>query len=181
MIYNLSYHKDRFDNSRRVLFGIDDVLELSKYIDAPLVGLYRCRILYDSEIKSVEYIPYTPKEINSLYIVSSDVDYEFKYANRDEFNRILLACGEADEVIIEKDGYLTDTTISNIAFYDGEVWVTPQNPLLKGTMRAKLIEEGFLSTKNIQKDNLSQYSHLALINAMIGFKILNHFNIIDKT
>ena len=82
-----------------------------------------------------------------------------------------------DEVIIEKEGYLTDITIANIAFYDGEQWFTPENPLLKGTMRAKLIDEGFLHKREIRKKDLDNYTQVALINAMIGFKILNHFNI----
>ena len=82
-----------------------------------------------------------------------------------------------DEIIIEKEGYLTDTTISNIAFYDGEKWVTPSHPLLPGTMRAKLLDEGFLHKKEIKKEDLKNYSQIALMNSMIGFKILNNFTI----
>ena len=40
-------------------------------------------------------------------------------------------------------------------------------------MRAKLIDEGFLHTKQIKKEDLQSYSHVGLMNAMIGFKILN--------
>ena len=82
-------------------------------------------------------------------------------------------------MIIEKKGYLCDTTIANIAFFDGKQWFTPTHPLLKGTMRQKLLDEGFLETKKIKKDNLSDYSQVALINAMIGFKILKHINLED--
>jgi len=84
---------------------------------------------------------------------------------------------DCDEIIIEQNGYLTDTTIANIAFYDGERWITPAKPLLKGTMRAKLLDEGLLHEKEIKKEDLKNYSQVALINAMIGFKILNHVNI----
>jgi 4-amino-4-deoxychorismate lyase len=106
-------------------------------------------------------------------IVSSDIEYSLKYANRDALNALLESNKDVDEVIIEKKGYLTDTTISNIAFFDGEQWVTPVKPLLEGTMRAKLIDEGFLQTKEIKKEDLQNYSQVALMNAMIGFKILN--------
>jgi 4-amino-4-deoxychorismate lyase len=106
-------------------------------------------------------------------IVSSDIEYSLKYANRDALNALLESNKDVDEVIIEKEGFLTDTTISNIAFFDGKRWVTPVKPLLEGTMRAKLIDEGFLHPKEIRKENLKNYSKVALMNAMIGFKILN--------
>jgi 4-amino-4-deoxychorismate lyase len=108
-----------------------------------------------------------------LRIVPSDIEYSLKYANRDALNALLESNKDVDEVIIEKNGYLTDTTISNIAFFDGKQWMTPEKPLLEGTMRAKLIDEGFLKTKQIKKEDLQNYSQVGLMNAMIGFKILN--------
>ena len=46
-------------------------------------------------------------------------------------------------------------------------------------MREKLLDEGFLKKENITIDNLEKYSQVALMNAMIGFKILNDVTIID--
>ncbi len=172
-VHNLSYHQQRCNQSRQTLFGSKDTLELSSKIEAPKEGLYRCRIVYGEKINSIEYIPYTPKEIRSLKIVSSDIEYDHKYANRETLDALLISHPDADEVIIEQEGYLTDTTIANIAFYDEEQWVTPKKPLLQGTMRVKLIEEGLLKTADISKEDLQKYTHVALINAMIGFKILN--------
>jgi len=177
-IANLPYHQDRCAKSRQILFNSSDVLDLSSIIDAPKAGLYRCRILYGEALHSIDYIPYIPKEIQSLRIVSSDIDYSLKYANRDALNALLESNRDVDEVIIEKNGYLTDTTISNIAFYDGEQWFTPAKPLLEGTMRAKLIDEGFLQIKEIKREDLYHYSQVALMNAMIGFKIINDIKII---
>ena len=172
-IHNLSYHQDRCTKSRQALFHSSDVLDLSSIINAPKIGLYRCRILYGEVLHSIDYIPYVPKKIQTLKIVSSDIEYSLKYANRDALNSLLNENKDADEVIIEKDGYLTDTTISNIAFLDGTQWFTPVKPLLEGTMRAKLIDEGFIQPKEIKKEDLANYSQVALMNAMIGFKILN--------
>jgi 4-amino-4-deoxychorismate lyase len=172
-IHNLHYHQNRCTKSRQKLFHSSDVLDLSSIIDAPKVGLYRCRILYRESLHSIEYIPYIPKEIQKLKIVSSDIEYSFKYANRDALNTLLESNRDVNEVIIEKNGYLTDTTIHNIAFFNGKQWLTPEKPLLEGTMRAKLIDEGFLQTKQIKKEELQNYSQVALMNAMIGFKILN--------
>ena len=84
---------------------------------------------------------------------------------------------KADEIIIEKDGYLTDTTIANIAFYDGTKWLTPLNPLLKGTTMTRLLDEGLLHPKKIKKEELTNYTYVALMNAMIGFKIIKNVNI----
>ncbi len=176
-VSNLSYHQTRCDESRKALFHSTDRLDLSSLIHAPSKKLYRCRILYNEKIHSIEYIPYIPKEIHTLKIVSSNLEYDHKYANRDTLNTLLQKQSDADEIIIEKEGYLTDTTIANIAFYNGEQWFTPEKPLLKGTMRAKLLDEGFLHTRKIKKEEISNYTHVALMNAMIGFKILNNFSI----
>ena len=172
-IHNLSYHQARCNRSRQTLFHTTDTLDLSSIIKPPHSGLYRCRILYHEKLHSIEYIPYIPKRIERLRIVSSNITYDFKYADRDELNNLLASNQDVDEVIIEKDGVLTDTTISNIAFFDGEKWFTPHQPLLEGTMRAKLIHEGVLQPKEIRKEMLANYSQVALINAMIGFKTLN--------
>ena len=176
-IFNLPYHQARFDHSRKTLFNTEDTLLLFKIIKAPKKGLCRCRILYDANIQSIEYIPYTPREIHTLRVIPSDIEYAYKYADRKAFNALLKENSDTDEIIIEKEGLLTDTTISNIAFYDGKKWVTPAKPLLQGTMRSKLIDKGFLTTTDIAKETLDRFTHVALINAMIGFKILNHYDI----
>jgi 4-amino-4-deoxychorismate lyase len=175
-IYNLPYHQDRCNTSIKSLFKDTTPLALDSIIKAPPTGLYKCRIVYADTLHSIEYIPYQEKEIHSLKIVSSSLDYDFKYANRNAFNALLLKSPHTDEIIIEKDGYLTDSSMSNIAFYDGKEWITPKFPLLKGTMRQKLLDDGFLVTKNIILSDLKDYSHVALINAMIGFKILKNIN-----
>ena len=176
-VCNLPYHQRRFDRSREALFNITESIDLSSRIKAPSSALYRCRLLYDSEIRSVEYIPYLPKEIHRLKIVTSTLSYTYKYANRNEINTLLEKHADYDEIIIEKEGFLTDTSIANLAFYDGKQWFTPQKPLLEGTMRAKLLEDGFLHRKQIQREDLKDYTHVALMNAMIGFKILKNFSI----
>jgi len=176
-IHNLSYHQKRCDHTRKTLFNCTDTLSLIDSIIPPQKGLYRCRILYAKTLHSVEYIPYVPKDIHALKIVKSDIHYNFKYADRDMFTHLLTDNNDVDEILIEKDGYLTDTTIANIAFYAESVWYTPTTPLLKGTMRQKLLDDGFLQERNIKKEDLNQYTQVALMNAMIGFKILNHFSI----
>lgn len=176
-IFNLSYHQARFAKTQKALFGIKHSLHLSNVIDAPQKGLYRCRILYNETIQNIEYIPYVGKEIRTLKIISSNLDYAYKYANREPLSALLETNPDADEVIIEKKGFLTDTTSANIAFYDGNKWYTPLNPLLQGTTMTKLLDQGFLHQREIKKEGLSGYTHVALMNAMIGFKIIKNVSI----
>jgi 4-amino-4-deoxychorismate lyase len=173
-VFNLHYHQKRFDKSRLDLFGDTTEIDLSTVTEAPKKELYRCRILYDTQIRSIEYIPYRAKVIRTLKVVPARIEYAYKYANRDAFNTLLQNHPDVDEIIIEKDGFITDTTISNLAFYDGVQWLTPANPLLPGTMRAKLLDEKVIFEAPIQKKDLKKYTHVALMNAMIGFNILNN-------
>ncbi len=176
---NLPYHQARFDRSRKALFNTTSPLTLLKHIDPPQNGLYRCRILYTDTIESVEYLLYTPKTINTLKVVTDNtLEYCYKYADRTLLNTLLSAHPNADEIIIEQNGLLTDTTIANIAFYNGSTWLTPATPLLEGTMRAHLLDKGMLQTADIRKSDLHRYTHVALMNAMLGFKILKEVTII---
>ncbi len=174
-VINIEWHNRRCNKSRLELFDEKKLLNLEEFIEAPQKGLYRCRILYDSKVNSVEYIPYTPKKIKSFKIVKSNINYSYKYSDREELNKLLD--NAYDDIIIEKNGLLTDTTIANIAFYDGKQWSTPLNPLLEGTLREKLLSEEFLVLKNIKSEDIKNYSHFALMNAMIGFQIQKNINI----
>ena len=178
VIHNLNYHQQRCTQSRKKLYHATDILLLKNFIIPPQKGCYRCRIVYSTTIQSIEYIPYVTKTIKTLKVVSSTLKYAFKYTDRDLLNRLLKENIDVDDIIIEQDGYLTDTSIANLAFYDGTTWYTPKKPLLHGTMRQKLLDEGFLQERNIKKETLSQYTHVALMNAMIGFKILKDVKIL---
>jgi len=170
-IYNIAWHNQRFNQTRSDILGIDKLINLETYINPPSIGLFRCRIVYATDIISIEYIPYTPKISNSFKIVQRNIEYKYKYSNRDELNSLKDSANGYDDIIIEKNRLLTDTTIANIAFYNGVEWITPKNPLLRGTIRAKLLNRRFLIPKDINSDDLKHFSNFALMNAMIGFQI----------
>lgn len=75
--------------------------------------------------------------------------------------------GDADEVVIVGNGLLTDTSYSNIALFDGQRWVTPRQPLLRGTMRQSLLDTGQLVERDIRDDEWGRYEKVSLINAMM--------------
>lgn len=177
LINNIKYHQKRFNDSRIKLFDTKNKIDLVDFINPPNNGLFRCRILYSNKIESIEYIPYEPKIFKKFKVVSSNIEYPFKYANRRELEELKAKNLDYDEVIIEKNGLLTDTTISNIAFFDGKDWLTPASPLLKGTMRAKLIDDGFLRPINIKYNDIQKFTKFALLNAMLGFCEIKDYTI----
>jgi len=172
-LQNILYHNQRLNRSRRELFGVDNYIDLSRFISPPDSGNYRCRVIYSRDIESIEYIPYKPKDIKKILLVDSDIEYKYKCLNRLELNNLLKRYKDYDDILIVRDRLLTDTTIANIALRRDGKWYTPQKPLLKGTTRQRLIDIGFLSTQDIDKSNLTDYDGFAIMNAMIDFKIIN--------
>jgi 4-amino-4-deoxychorismate lyase len=180
-VYNLEWHNRRLNRGRSQLFKLSNPLNLENYLsNIPPKGLFRCRVIYNRDVVSIEYLPYTPKKIASIRIVKSNIEYSYKYRDRDELNSLMEKSGGCEEIIIEKGGVLTDTTIANIAFYDGRRWITPRTPLLEGTLRAKLLHEAKIVPKDIKSEKLNHFSHFALMNAMIGFQIQKNIIIYDK-
>ncbi|MBD3791870.1 MAG: aminotransferase class IV [Campylobacterales bacterium] len=179
-LHHLEYHQERVDRSRKALFGLTDTLNLASLPKPPDEQLYRCRVRYAEKIESVEYIPYIPKEIRTLKVVPAEIDYHYKFADRSQLECLLRENPDADDLIIEKEGLITDTTIANIAFFDGMQWITPKKPLLEGTMRAYLIDQGFLKEEDIPSGLLDRFEKVALMNAMLGFKILNNIKILKS-
>ncbi len=169
--YHLDYHQRRLDYSRHCL-GYTDPLVLT--LTPPEQGLYRCRILYSDTIKTIEYLPYTPKEFKNFKLLHSQISYDLKYEDRSELNALLEHKQEADEIIIVKDGLITDTSISNLCFFDGKRWLTPKTPLLKGTTRQRLLDEGKVIEADIPYTQLHRFEKIGLLNAMLGFQIIEN-------
>jgi 4-amino-4-deoxychorismate lyase len=178
---HLEYHQKRYEGVLKH-FGITKYKNLTDYIKPPNDGLYRCRLIYtpqDIEKIDIEYIKYKKRNINSLKLVYDDkIEYSLKSTDRTELNKLFEKRQNADDVLIVKNGYITDTTIANIALYDG-VWKTPANPLLKGTTRERLLDCAKIIEADIKPDELKNYSKVALLNAMIDFDIIANENIKD--
>jgi 4-amino-4-deoxychorismate lyase len=73
-------------------------------------------------------------------------------------------------VLIIKNDFITDTSYSNIVFWNGAQWITPDTFLLAGTQRTRLLEEGIILEKKIRAQDLPKYSHARLINSMLDFE-----------
>jgi 4-amino-4-deoxychorismate lyase len=77
---------------------------------------------------------------------------------------------ETDDILIIKNGNVTDTSFSNIVFFDGTKWLTPAQPLLRGTKREKLIRENIIFEETITKNEIQRFQNAVLINAMIDIE-----------
>lgn len=169
---NLVLHDKRMNLSRQKLFGSDKDLHLSGFIIVPeeyKAGIVRCRVIYGDSIVSIEYSNYFPADIKTLKNVhAGSLKYDLKYLDRNELTS-LINKELADDILIVKEGCITDSSFSNIAFTDGRSWKTPDTPLLRGTMREKLLNEGIISTQRITVDDLNRFTHFRLFNSMLGF------------
>ncbi len=170
----LSYHQDRVDKSLKQL-GSNRKYDLTSLILPPDNALYRCRIIYDSAALNIAYIPYKKRVVHSLKLIQADdLEYALKYADRVELDHLFAKRGDADDILIVQNNLITDTTIANIAFFDGTQWLTPKHPLLKGTTRSRLLDEKKIFESDIHLNDLDKFTAFALMNAMIDFDIINN-------
>ena len=180
-LQNIDYHNQRFNTSRKVVFGKNETEDLMDLIPIPneyQSENYRCRVIYEEEIESISFIKYVQKDIKNLKLVDiENWDYQHKYADRDFLNALLAQNSDVDEVIMTKNGFITDCTIANLAFWDGDNWFTPSTPLLKGTKRQQLLDKQLIAEREIRVDDISQYEGVCLINCFRNLELENLINI----
>lgn len=180
------------NKSRYDLFGCNDTLCIENFVSLPdyaFTGIWKVRVHYDSAIHHIEYELYKKKSIKTLKIVIDDsIDYSYKYSDRSRITHLFEKRDNADDILILKNGLVTDSSTANVVFYDGKHWVTPATPLLPGTKRAKLIDEGKIKEEYITAKDLPAFTHISLINAFLDIgditipisSIKNLYTIIPK-
>lgn len=172
--YNLNYH------NKRIAKTIGKNIDLNEYIYPISDELLKCKVIYSSdEIIDICYSKYAPKNPKRFKIIINDeINYKYKSLDREEIETLYNLKQEADEIIIVKDGYVTDTSIANIAIEKNGIWFTPNNPLLEGTTRERLLELGSIKKYPLTLQDLKSCTKLAIMNAMIGFQEVKEFELI---
>lgn len=131
-------------------------------------GRYKCRALYRERIESVSFAPYTVRPVHRLKLVAADhIEYGLKFADRALLKQAFEQRGNADDVLLVKEGRITDTYYANIAFWNGRAWITPKRPLLPGTRRARLLRQGAIHTAPLRVEDLRHFHKATLFNAMM--------------
>jgi len=172
-IFNLKWHQWRFEQSCKNYFGKLATYKLTNVISLPdsvKTGLFKLRLSYNLDHYKLEFNPYTYKKISSLKMICSDhIEYTLKYSDRNQLNELLAQKDNCDDILIIKNILITDTSFTNIVFLDGEKWITPKTPLLKGTCRERLLHKQKIFEAEIKVDDLHRYQSFKLINAMRDF------------
>jgi len=123
------------------------------------------------DLLKVDYELYNPLEVKSLFIIDSKLDYTYKSTNRNELDALRQQAKKyADEVLIAKNGFITDTSYTNVAFFDGKQWFTPTTYLLNGTQRQFLVDKKILLEADIRTSDVHQFQKILLYNSMLGFE-----------
>ena len=167
-VLNLDAHQQRVDSTFSKFFKAPSFRLKNLLFNVPASGKHKCRIIYDEEVQSIEFDKYEKKEISSLkFVEADDLIYDFKKKDRSKLTSLYEQRGAADDIIVVKNGLCTDSYFANLALFDGEKWLTPKSPLLKGTKRQKLLDEGRLEERDIMKSEIGKITKVSLINAML--------------
>lgn len=171
-VQNVKAHTARMQQTATAhYFTAPPLPELGKMLPMALTeGSVKCRIIYHHTLEEVTFLPYQPKMITSLKLVEASPDYGFKYADRRELSRLLEQKGECDEILISRNGWVTDTSYSNVVLSRGSRFYTPRTFLLNGTKRQQLLHSGSISERDIHVDDLGEYDQIWLINAMLNIE-----------
>ena len=169
-IKHLRQHEERMVLSRKEVWNLDNRISLKEIINIPenfRQGIVRCNFHYGNEFGPVTFQTYIKKPIRSLKLIECNhIDYHLKYKDRTILEELLLKKEDSDEIIIVKNGLITDTSISNLIFFDGIQWYTPLKPLLKGTCRQRLIKAKKIQEAEIHVEDLKMFVGIKLINSM---------------
>lgn len=171
-IFLSEFHQKRIDQTF-AHFGKEgsiDLAKIYKQLEHDGDGLFKFRIVYDLDKKvRTQMIPYAIPEIQNFQLVENNsYDYSFKFEDRKELEKMKMK-SKAEEIIIVKNNHLTDTSYSNLLFLKGKEWYTPSTYLLNGVQRQHLLKQKKIKETEINIQNIKQFSHFQIINAMNDF------------
>lgn len=178
----LDYHNKRLNDTVKCFFdkhgGYADLKNILPDPAEYSNGVYKCRVVYSDCIEKIDITSYVPKNIKSLRLLTPEkasgnmkqcrvIHYEFKYEDRACLDLFKSSLGKDEEPLFVINGLITDTSYSNIIFFDGIKWWTPDTYLLNGVKRRYLLENAIIWEKKIQESELCCFQKASLINAML--------------
>lgn len=173
VIQHAAWHQRRYEAACRALFQQAPAIPLLADISIPdenQRGKYKLKIQYDQTNRQWQFDPYTDKRIGSLQLVQDDsIDYRLKYTDRNCLNEHFQQRGSCDDVLIVKNGCITDSSYCNIVLFDGQSWYTPAIPLLCGTARERLLAENRIKKASVRPEQIPHFKGFKLINALRDF------------
>ena len=175
------FHQKRMDNSYLKLFNVKNKWSIKKIFESLKIeskNKYKLRINYSQSKYSISLNKYFKKKIRSLQCLElNDYSYDLKYTDRSIIDKNYKLKSLSDDILIIKNGLVTDSSYCNIVFFDGLSWVTPKYPLLEGVQRNFLLKNKIIFKKKIKVSDISKYKSFVLINSMIEFNTNDAVNI----
>ncbi len=180
----LEYHQQRMDSSFLELFHQINPFSLSKLfleLNIKSNGLLKWKVEYSCDGCVSFVTPYFSRPISRVKFVevNPDFDYSMKFCNRDYFDRLKKDNPGYDELVLLKNGKLTDSTFSNIVLEDHAkgLLCTPSTPLLNGTQRQYLLDNKTIIEFPVSIHQLYEFSRMYFINAMLDISIASYWDI----
>lgn len=168
--HDLDSHMNRMLESSLEAFGEKVIMakDLLRIPEDMRSGTVKCRIRYNTQIENITFSHYSPRTIGSLRLVQCEgIDYHLKYADRSIFDELSKMKAGCDEILVVRNGFITDTSFSNVAFSrEGKLFV-PDTFLLNGCMRQKLLREGKAAAIPVRPADIHLFEKVFLINAML--------------
>lgn len=177
----LDYHNRRINDTVGHFFGKSPRIDLAASLPDPSSyqnGIYKCRLVYADRIENIDIAPYSARTIKRLKVTAPEtapgvpgkcrqIDYRFKYEDRDCLSSFLSVLGAEEDALFVKNDRITDTSFSNVILFDGENWITPDTYLLNGVKRRYLLENRTITEREVSAAGLYSFKKISLINAML--------------
>lgn len=185
VLANINYHQQRYEYTLHNYFAktlklsniilVDILFEFNNYLKINGLelnnGLFRVKFSYDQNNFKFEIFPYKRRSFKIFKPVIADTfDYSFKFYDRSNLDKLRSSQTDCDEIIIVKNNLLSDCSIGNLVLIKNNEFFTPKTPLLKGTMRALLIEQGVINPVDIKLSDLDEFTEIIMINALNPLK-----------
>ena len=94
VLFNIDYHNQRVNTALQELFNVSENWDLKQMIDIPdlLPGkIYKCKVVYDRQIRSIQFSPYSRKPLLRLKLIeNNEITYNLKYFDREELESLKL-------------------------------------------------------------------------------------------
>lgn len=173
-VRHFEYHRQRMERTLRANGLTVPHSDWFVRLEQELAGLAkerespsRLHVDYDGSTWSVQTGSAPSRPIRTLRLVEDNrISYPYKSTDRSQLDRLFALRGEADDVLIVKEGHLTDTSIANLLLLRHGEWFTPRQLLLLGTTQVRLVDELHLQFVPIAPRELECYEQLWIINAL---------------
>lgn len=166
----LALHQKRLNLAFATHFPGQAPHGLSKILpDLDFEEKYKVRLVYNATQTSIEFSPYEKRQVHQIKLIENDeIEYAHKYEDRTELQAMFDQKAAADEIIIVKNGMVTDSFYANPVFWDGQSWFTPRTYLLNGIRRQHLLNTGKITETTISKKDLISFEKVSLVNALVN-------------